>query len=74
MNAEALLEETNDPVLQRELLNDKSKMLIRAWQKRQRDLLVKKLYLKREYRRESPSKLAQDLGVSIELKRLQNNN
>jgi len=31
MNAEALLEETNDPVLQRELLNDKSKMLIRAW-------------------------------------------
>lgn len=57
MNAEALLEETNEPVLQRELLNDKSKMLIRAWQKRQRDLLVKKPYLKREYRRESPSKL-----------------
>lgn len=69
-NAEKMLVETTDPTLHEVLMNDisRNKQYVRAWQKRQRDLLAKNTYLKREYRRESPSKMAQDLGVHFELK------
>ncbi len=69
-NAEKMLTETTDPELAELLKNDiaRNNQYVRAWQKRQRDLLAKNTYLKREYRRESPSKMAQDLGVSIERK------
>lgn len=66
-----LMERTDDPIekarLKQEMLKDQ--YLVRAWQKRQRDLMVSNPYLQREYRREDVNKMAQDLGVKLHLRK-----
>ncbi len=68
-NNQVLYANTNDPVIKAQLANDinRDKTLVRGWQAKQRDLLNSNPNLKREYRREDVSKMAQDLGVKLHL-------
>jgi len=49
-------------------LIDKDVRLVREWQKKNRELIKSNPNLEREYRREDANKMAQDLGVSFEIK------
>lgn len=70
-NNKVLHGNTNDPMLKIKLENDitRDSKLVRDWQAKQRELLKSNPNLKREYRRESANKMAQDLGVSLRLKK-----
>lgn len=71
VNNQILYENTADSKLKADLAKriEQDMVLVRHWQKVQRKLIAKNPNLKREYRREDANKMAQDLGVKLQLKR-----
>ena len=68
-NDEILLQNTKDPLLKNKLTSSiqDNRMKVREWQATQRALIQKNSHLMRNYNREDAGKMAQDLGVSVEL-------